>query len=148
MPKHKEPWYSGGLRFGCLDDCSLCCAGDAGHVLMTDEEQAAIASFLELTEEEFRRRYCRRVGQHLSFDQCRSGIAYSLNERSNGDCVFLDADGQCAVYEVRPKQCSSYPFWKEVLVSQISWECEAKECPGMNQGRLYSLEEINKLLGR
>lgn len=148
MGGQRKRWYEPeGLRFSCLDDCSLCCGGDAGHVLMTDEEQTAIAGFLGLTEEDFRRRYCRRVGQHLSFDQCMSGIAYSLNERGNGDCVFLDADGKCAVYEVRPRQCSSYPFWKDVLVSRVRWEREALECPGINQGRLYSPEEIRLLLG-
>jgi uncharacterized protein len=64
----------------------------------------------------------------------------SLRERPNYDCVFWVSG--CAVYEHRPLQCKSYPFWEGILRSRADWEAEAKECPGIGKGPLRGAEEI------
>lgn len=97
-------------------------------------ERAAIAERLGVPLSEFEREYCRRVLSRVS-----------LRERSNGDC-FLLSEGRCRVYEVRPRQCRTYPFWKEILSSPQTWESAAQECPGINTGRLHALEEITEFL--
>ncbi len=71
----------------------------------------------------------------------------SLLERSNNDCIFLSDTG-CRIYPVRPLQCSSYPFWGSVLSSEEQWEDEAKECPGINNGKLHTKEEIEDWLDK
>jgi Fe-S-cluster containining protein len=36
-------------------------------------------------------------------------------------CAFLDG-ARCTVYEARPTQCRTFPFWKENLRRRGSWE--------------------------
>lgn len=38
-----------------------------------------------------------------------------LKNQANGDCVFLRDGRQCTVYGARPLQCSSYPWWPELM---------------------------------
>jgi Fe-S-cluster containining protein len=73
----------------------------------------------------------------------------SFAERPNGDCVFYDAEkARCKIYPLRPAQCSLFPFWLSVMESKTDWDREARRCPGMNGGRLYSAEEIREFLAQ
>lgn len=86
-------------------------------------------------------RYCVWVpaglGEHLS-----------LAEQENHDCVFW-RDGGCSVYEDRPTQCRTYPFWEHIVADSAGWDRERRECPGIDIGRRYSFFEIrNKLAAR
>lgn len=38
-----------------------------------------------------------------------------LKNQANGDCVFLRDGKQCTVYGARPLQCSTYPWWPELM---------------------------------
>ena len=50
---------------------------------------------------------------------------------------------QCSVYEVRPLQCRTWPFWPENLWSKKTWDHAAKRCHGMNAGhRHFTLDQI------
>jgi len=129
------PWFDDGLRFQCTR-CGNCCTGEPGNVWLTDPELAKLARRLELTENELRRRYTRRV----------LGVGRSLLEKPNGDCVFFDRDAGCTVYEDRPKQCRTWPFWRDVVRTETTWEIEAQDCPGMNQGRHFHRDEILKII--
>lgn len=130
MPK--KPWYRDGLRFECTR-CGHCCGGAPGHVWVDDAEIAGLAERLELSEEEFRRRYTLKV----------PGYGISLTETDDFDCIFYDRSKGCTVYEDRPRQCRTWPFWGKILTSPRTWEIEARDCPGMNQGRRWSAEEIH-----
>lgn len=127
-----KPWYAGGLHFGCVA-CGSCCTGGPGYVWVNDEEIERIAAFLGLDRRRFRNRYLV-----LGFR------GYSLREKANYDCVFLDG-GRCTIYPLRPRQCRSFPFWPEVLRSRSNWDRFAKSCPGMNHGRLYAIDEIEEI---
>ena len=129
-PPTPDRWYKDGLRFECTQ-CGDCCTGAPGYVWVTHRESDAIARFLQMSRDTFRKRYVREVGRR-----------YSLIERANGDCVFFH-DG-CTVYPARPKQCRTYPFWPENLSSRSAWEELESECPGARpgKGRVYPLEEI------
>ncbi len=133
----KEPWFKDGLRFECTR-CGQCCGGAPGYVWVSAEEVAALARRFDLADGEFRRRYTRRVG--------RRGV--SLTETEDYDCIFYgDADG-CTVYEDRPRQCRTYPFWGKTLASPATWEIEARECPGIHQGQRWSPVKIRPLARR
>ena len=68
---------------------------------------------------EFEEMYVRKVG-----------IRKSLREYPNGDCVFFDTESRsCSVYEARPRQCRSWPFWDSNLRTQQLWEETKDECP-------------------
>lgn len=127
----EQPWYRDGLRFQCTG-CGDCCTGEPGYVWVTNAEIAAMAELLEQGVEEFQTRYVRQVG-----------IRKSLIELASGDCVFLDSrQRRCTIYEVRPRQCRTWPFWPSNLASPARWQETCDACPGCNQGRLVPLEKI------
>jgi len=134
------PWYAAGLRFTCTQ-CGNCCGGPPGHVWLNADEIQAMARRLGMTAEEFEQQHTRRIGARRS-----------LLERRNGDCEFLARDGdgkaRCTVYEARPVQCRTWPFWEGSLRSRRSWEVAARDCPGMNQGQLHPLPVIQTALRR
>ena len=71
-----------------------------------------------------------------------------MQEKSNYDCIFWQNGVGCSIYNARPLQCRSYPFWPAIMDSKESWDEEATNCPGMNQGELHSEKVINEWLAR
>jgi|SRR3972149_3234119 len=133
MPK--KPWYHQGLKFKCTA-CGDCCTGAPGHVWVNKTEIEALAALLKISVVEFETKYVRQVG-----------IRKSLIEFPNGDCVFFDSDRRtCKVYEARPLQCRTFPFWPSNLSSPQAWQETANCCPGCNHGPLISLKEIKSQL--
>ncbi|MFH1746656.1 MAG: YkgJ family cysteine cluster protein [Planctomycetota bacterium] len=131
-------WYGEGLRFACTR-CGNCCGGAPGHVWVSLEECQAIAELRGLTLEQFTGRHTRRIGPRLS-----------LLEERDGDCEFLTRDTSgltsCAIHQARPVQCRTWPFWASNLKSPKAWETAARECPGINTGRLYTQISIEARL--
>ena len=133
----RDKWYKGGLRFGCMG-CGSCCTGEPGYVWVSRDEIRHIAKYLG------------REGDWLGKDQIRRvGFRYSLTEKSNGDCIFLqhDSDGKrmCSIYPVRPLQCRTWPFWTVNLRSVSAWREASLKCPGMNNGYQYTFKAIEEL---
>jgi Fe-S-cluster containining protein len=130
-----EWWREEGAKFTCAR-CGSCCRGEPGAIFFTPEEEVRIRERLKIGEDEFRRTYVTLKWGRPSF-----------RERRNGDCVFYDASGaKCAIYSFRPAQCSLFPFWPSLLASKAEWDEEAKRCLGINEGRIYTSEEIQELL--
>ena len=55
-------------------------------------------------------------------------------------CVFLSKEGQCGIYEARPIQCSTYPWWPSLLESEEAWEDEAV-VPDDQEGEHWNEED-------
>jgi Fe-S-cluster containining protein len=132
-------WYAGGLHFECTG-CGNCCAGpDEGYIWVTPREIELLAEQLRLSVEAVRKKYIRRVGFRLSI----------IEHPATKDCIFLtpskDGCRGCAIYPVRPNQCRTWPFWNENLASPDDWNRAAVKCPGINRGRLYSVEDIDRI---
>jgi Fe-S-cluster containining protein len=70
----------------------------------------------------------------------------SLLEKKNNDCIFFNERKQCEIYEVRPVQCRSYPFWEQLVQDEASWKAESLQCPGIGKGRIHSRQEIEHWL--
>ncbi len=133
MAEDGQPWYHEGLRFSCTE-CGNCCTGFSGYVWVNKEEMSALAERLGIDLDEFERLYTRKIG-----------IRYSLKEFPNGSCVFFDEERRnCTVYEDRPRQCRTWPFWGSNLRTPQQWQATCEACPGAGQGRLYQLEEIER----
>jgi len=66
-----------------------------------------------------------------------------MNGRS---CPFLEGT-LCSVYEARPLQCRTFPFWPELLETEARWRRLARFCPGIGRGELVSLRAIRERLG-
>lgn len=127
------PWYKDGLRFQCTG-CGDCCTGAPGYVWVNQQEIDALAARLEMKVEKFEAKYVRRIG-----------VRRSLVEFSNGDCVFFDNQTRkCNVYNERPRQCRTWPFWNSNLKSPETWAETCESCPGSGKGKLYQLEHIQQ----
>jgi Fe-S-cluster containining protein len=129
-----QPWYAAGVRFACTQ-CGNCCTthGDYAHVAVGPAELRAIPAFLGLTREAFVERYCEK----------RPGSFHFLR-MSGPDCPFLTPQKRCAIYPVRPKQCATWPFWKQNL-ERARWDGPVKACcPGIGTGPLHSRGVIER----
>jgi uncharacterized protein len=134
--REQEPWYRDGLAFSCTK-CGACCTGAPGFVWVNAEEIADLAGHRGMSVEEFGRKFVRRVGDR-----------YSLIERPGGDCIFWDRAVGCTVYEARPIQCRTWPFWPENVESPESWEQVIQVCPGSGRGQLFTVDEIRATAAR
>jgi len=120
-------------------ECGACCAGpDEGYIWVTKPEMELIAKYLDEPVEQLWGKYLKRMGKRATI----------IEEPLSRDCIFLtDTNGQksCAIYPVRPNQCRTWPFWPDNLTTPNDWNRAAMKCPGINRGRLYSFEEIERL---
>jgi Fe-S-cluster containining protein len=123
-----SPAESLDVYFSC-SRCSSCCRYESGFVFLSEHDVAELCRFSNVKKDEFIALYCRWVPYYDAH------YALSLKEKSNYDCVFFDAaaDG-CAVYEARPVQCQTYPFWTHITASKEAWRDSAAHCPGIREG--------------
>jgi Fe-S-cluster containining protein len=139
MPKeNKSPWYVNGLHFEC-QQCGRCCSGPSeGYIWVTKPEIKLIADFLKIPVGQVRRNYLKHMGLRTTI----------IEQPNTKNCIFLrEVDGKkrCMVYPVRPSQCRVWPFWPSNLTNPSTWNKAAQKCNGINRGRLYSFEEIEKI---
>ena len=136
----KTPWYIAGLHFEC-QQCGGCCSGPGeGYIWITRPEIEMIADFLKISVSQLRQQYLKRVGLRTSI----------IEQSATKDCIFLrkvEGRKQCVIYPVRPGQCRTWPFWSDNLAGPGAWNKTAQKCPGINRGKLYSFEQIQKIKG-
>jgi len=127
------PWYHEGLRFQCTQ-CGNCCTGSPGAVWVNDAEIQAIADYLN-----------EPVGAIRLLATKYLNGKVSIKDYPNGDCYYFDPNSRgCKIYPVRPIQCRTWPFWDRHLTSVDAWNDVGKGCPGINKGKLVSLEIIEQ----
>ncbi|HEX2583036.1 MAG TPA: YkgJ family cysteine cluster protein [Chlamydiales bacterium] len=115
----QEPWFHEGLRFKCTG-CGQCCTGTPGYVFLSEPDMERLAAHFSLSIQAFARKYTRLVeGQ------------YALLEKSFGDCIFLE-NNRCMIYEARPIQCQTFPWWIHNLRDPEDWNEASKKCEGIN----------------
>ena len=126
----QRPWYQDGLRFACTG-CGGCCTGH-GFVWVDDAEIDALAEHQG-----------RAAGEVRLLDTRPVQGRVTLREHANGDCIYLDGrTRRCTVYEARPRQCRTWPFWQSNLRSEEDWQRAGEDCPGIDRGELVPLEVI------
>lgn len=114
------PWFDGGLRFKCTG-CGKCCTGSPGYVFLSHADLARLSSHFDLTEAQFTQTYTRYIdGQYALLDRPGSH-----------DCLFLK-NNQCSVYDARPIQCRTFPWWIHHLREPSDWAEAAHRCEGIN----------------
>lgn len=98
-----------------------CCRGLGGYVWISLQELEDLAAAQGMNAARFAEQHLRQVQGRLS-----------LRERIiNGEhfcCFFEPIACRCTVYEHRPKQCRSFPFWEK-----FQHDCQEllRECPGV-----------------
>ena len=131
-------WFREGLCFSCTQSGN-CCTGPPGAVWFNDAEGRAMAEKLDISVGQFYKHYTRKIGARWSLTENVINGKY--------DCVFLDRSSKkpgCKLYDARPSQCRTWPFWPENLKSKLAWDRAKKEtpCPGMNSGKIVPASEI------
>lgn len=119
------PWYKEGLRFKCTE-CGKCCTGSAGFVWVSEEEMIAMAASLQISLDLFKRKYVRRRDNRYAL------VEKKTQNKDEFACIFLNGK-KCDVYQNRPKQCRTYPWWQENLNTEKSWQLAAEACEGINE---------------
>jgi uncharacterized protein len=136
-PPKKQPWWDQGVQFQCQGSGKCCTShGEFGHVFFSPEDRKLTAQFLGISEAEFRKQYCTRVEG-----------SWALKEPLNKspDCLFLK-EKRCSIYEARPTQCRTWPFWPEVMQAKAWKKAVVDFCPGVNKGAVISREVIEDTL--
>ncbi|MEA2710868.1 MAG: uncharacterized protein QOF78_3469 [Phycisphaerales bacterium] len=150
-PPQEKPWYGDGLKFTC-SQCGNCCTGAPGYVWISDVEIDRLAVHLHMSRADVIEQYCRQIGDRYSLEE-------RLSPQGLYDCIFLKEvkvpakPGEiahtkriCGIYDVRPLQCRTWPFWDGLLASREQWDAAGQRCHGINRGsRKFTLKQIESL---
>jgi uncharacterized protein len=128
-------FYENGLEFSC-QKCSCCCRIEPGFVYLSQTDLTKLCLWFKFTEEQFIAIYCRKVAYRDAYVLC-------LREKKNYDCILWN--NGCTAYGARPIQCSTYPFWSQLLKSEDAWNENKRNCPGIGRGRLWKKDEIDRM---
>lgn len=102
--------------------CGNCCRVGHGQVWVTEDDVEAMAVRLKMPLDGFVKRFVRAVDGRLS-----------IREQADGRCSLLDDDQACTVYEERPQQCRSFPYWPQLMQEGPALEKTAGYCQGIQR---------------
>lgn len=135
-PTDNREWFDDDpVRFECTL-CGACCTGPSGFVLFSREEGERIAARLGISYAQFHDRYTHDTPAGRSL---REVSVTDAEGQVQHDCVFLDRGSRpgslvCSLYEDRPTQCRTFPFWPQNMASKKSWQAVGLACEGVGRG--------------
>eukprot|EP01040_Poterioochromonas_malhamensis_P011595 gene11595-12647_t len=116
------------VKFSCTG-CGRCCQND-GEVWFNLEEFTELAMSLNMPAE---------TAMELYVDEVKSDWVKMKNKvvatpsnswipnliQDSDQCIFLGSDGKaCSIYDQRPIQCRTYPYWPRLLKDVKEWKKE------------------------
>ena len=120
MIEHKDYSYKFDENICAVCDGN-CCIGESGYIWITNDEIKKLAKFQNITIEELTKTSLKKVGYKYCIDEIKIS-------KNNFACKFFDlAKKQCSIYEVRPTQCRTFPFWDYFKnnIKELKQECPA-----------------------
>jgi hypothetical protein len=123
------------MRFQCQPGCIRCCEAK-GFVYVTHDDIGRLAEHVGITRTEFKRRYL-----------CGTAPLLRFRKQRHKQCPFLLSNG-CSVHAVKPLQCSSFPYWPELLAKASERREVAEYCPGLNTGPLVNIKIAREVAAR
>ena len=114
----QEGFYYSFNPNACESCEGKCCTGESGYIYVSKSEIQNIALLLEIDINEFVHKYL-----------FKKMYKYSIKERENAgsyECIFYDAKNHgCTIYDARPLQCKTFPFWDyyKTRVDELKLEC-------------------------
>ena len=95
--------------------CGNCCK--LYDITVDKNDIEVISEYLELSENDF-------IEKYLTAD----GEGYKIKDKP---CCFLDADGKCRIYAVRPNVCRDFPYTNKPyrLYNMYGLLSFSEECP-------------------
>jgi len=113
------------IKFECKQ-CGGCCSGVSGYIWLTEIEQSSIADLLKISVADFLKKYTISVNGKISLKETRKS-------RDDYWCIFLENSAKCRIYERRPHQCRSYPFWENIVTNENNLNAVLADCPGVQR---------------
>lgn len=109
-------------------------------VYLYDDDAERLALELGLELDEFLERYA-------FVDE----LGWTRLKMDSDACTFFNRENNsCSVYEARPLQCRTFPFWDSMLTGnpgRLSWRSSAsKMCEGVGQGKKWPATQVDKLV--
>lgn len=90
----------------CGECGGKCCIGESGNIWIKVQDLPRLANVLQISVEEVLRRYVEKRGYRFSIKE----VAIAPD---NYACIFFDLDTKgCKIYDIRPLQCRTFPFWE------------------------------------
>ncbi len=107
-------------------------------IFLTKNDRMKLSAFLKKPINSFAQK------SHFAFTRFM-GKGWQWHLKLKADtCQFLK-EGKCSVYEARPTQCKTWPFWSE-LMDIKNWLKAGEECPGIGMGPELSEDEVTEKL--
>lgn len=121
----KKDGFSYAFNSGACSSCAgRCCTGESGYIFVSKDEIQKIGKLLDLDIKDFVSRYLFKKGYKYSLKEIKYEDSY--------ECVFFDRElNGCKIYDARPAQCITFPFWDyyKTRVDELM-----QECPGIIMG--------------
>lgn len=119
----KKSGYNFSFDPKACESCSgNCCIGESGYIWINIVEIEALAKYLGLTLDSFREKCLFKVGYKYSIKEIEL-------EDNSFACSFFDLEKRrCSIYEYRPMQCRTFPFWEYFKNNEKE---VYKECPAI-----------------
>ncbi len=91
------------------NECSKCegncCIGESGYIWINLEEMKNLSKLLNISIDELKENYLNKFNYKFSIKEKKLA-------KDNYACIFFDTkQKQCSVYNARPRQCKTFPFW-------------------------------------
>lgn len=119
----KKENFDFAFDVSACDSCAgNCCIGESGYIWINKSEIETLANHLHMSVEDLANKYLFKVGYKFS-------IKEKQLDKNNYACAFFDLEKKCcSIYEARPIQCRTFPFWDYFKQNK---EEVIKECPGI-----------------
>jgi uncharacterized protein len=101
MNANNNAKISDKIRFSCLR-CGACCK--VGFIYLKKGEADTMARSLAMPVTQFKKKYTTWL----------LWLGRALRWTDEGGCVFMK-DEKCSIYEARPEQCRTWPYWKRII---------------------------------
>ncbi len=115
----KEEGYNYTFNPDACATCQgKCCTGESGYIYVNKTEIEKISLLLDMPIKDF-------VNQYLF----KKMYKYSIKElvyNGSYECIFYDRESNgCKIYDARPSQCKTFPFWDyyKTRVDELKLEC-------------------------
>ena len=143
--KTADVWYANGIQFECQGSGQCCVShGEYGFVYVTAADRKRMAALRGISTDAFTKQFCvKEEGLFRLLDG--EPVKLTPDAKAAKPCIFLE-NKRCAVYQARPAQCRTWPFWPETMSAKAWTKDVAKFCPGVGKGRVWPREEIERLL--
>ena len=108
----------------CASCKGNCCIGESGYIWINTTEIQFLANFLKISVDELTSNKLKSVNGRYSIRETKLA-------KNNYACIFFNTDKkQCSIYNARPSQCKTFPFWNYYKDGNNIGELK-KECIGV-----------------